>query len=90
MEQIFCGLKILQFSCLLFLIFGCALICEASTSIQTSNAAALYTIDGRALMPGVPASDWIGSAKINVNGDAYHGFFRADGSFTVTNVPSGV
>merc|ERR1712226_860956 len=63
--------------------------CDASNSVQTINTASLYSIDGRALMPGVPASEWIGSAKINVNGDAYHGFFRSDGSFTVTNVPSG-
>lgn len=58
-------------------------------SSSTPGGQGLYTIDGRALMSGVAASDWINTAKINVNGDSYHGFFRSDGSFTVTNVPSG-
>ena len=49
----------------------------------------MFSIEGRALMPGVPASEWINSARIDVNGDAYHGYFKSDGSFVINNVAPG-
>ena len=57
--------------------------------MQQQQQQQLFSIEGRALMPGVPASEWINSARIDVNGDSYHGYFKSDGSFVVNNVAPG-
>ncbi|XP_050990018.1 ER membrane protein complex subunit 7-like [Labeo rohita] len=46
-------------------------------------------VSGRALVPGVRAQDWISSARVLLDGDKHVGFLRDDGSFTVSDVPSG-
>uniref|UniRef100_A0A8C2H3U4 Endoplasmic reticulum membrane protein complex subunit 7 n=1 Tax=Cyprinus carpio TaxID=7962 RepID=A0A8C2H3U4_CYPCA len=46
-------------------------------------------VSGRALVPGVRAQDWIASARVLLDGDRHVGFLRDDGSFTVSDVPSG-
>ncbi|KAK2879238.1 hypothetical protein Q8A67_020029 [Cirrhinus molitorella] len=46
-------------------------------------------VSGRALVPGVRAQDWISSARVLLDGDKHVGFIRDDGSFTVSDVPSG-
>ncbi|XP_056332909.1 ER membrane protein complex subunit 7-like [Danio aesculapii] len=46
-------------------------------------------VSGRALVPGVRAQDWISSARVLLDGEKHVGFLRDDGSFTVSDVPSG-
>ncbi|XP_026111268.1 ER membrane protein complex subunit 7-like [Carassius auratus] len=46
-------------------------------------------VSGRALVPGVRTRDWISSARVLLDGDKHVGFIRDDGSFTVSDVPSG-
>ncbi|XP_028677656.1 ER membrane protein complex subunit 7 [Erpetoichthys calabaricus] len=48
-----------------------------------------FKIEGRAVVPGIRAQDWISSARVLVEGEDHVGFFRTDGSFTVNDVPFG-
>ncbi|XP_030636882.1 ER membrane protein complex subunit 7-like [Chanos chanos] len=48
-----------------------------------------FKIEGRAIVPGVKPQDWISAARVLVDGEEHVGFFRQDGSFAVSDVPSG-
>ncbi|CAH8596560.1 unnamed protein product [Schistosoma turkestanicum] len=48
-----------------------------------------YVIEGTIVVPPEAPMDWHVNTRINVAGDQYIGFVKADGSFEVTNVPSG-
>ncbi|XP_060772110.1 ER membrane protein complex subunit 7 [Neoarius graeffei] len=48
-----------------------------------------FRIEGRAIVSGVKAQDWVSSARVLVEGGEYIGFLRTDGSFVVHDVPSG-
>ncbi|CAH8875469.1 unnamed protein product [Trichobilharzia szidati] len=48
-----------------------------------------YVIEGTVVVPTEAPSDWHINTRINVAGDQYVGFVRSDGSFEVTNIPSG-
>ncbi|XP_078515468.1 endoplasmic reticulum membrane protein complex subunit 7 [Lissotriton helveticus] len=48
-----------------------------------------FRIEGRAVVPGARPQDWIGAARVLVEGEEHVGFIRTDGSFVVHDVPSG-
>ncbi|XP_022086881.1 ER membrane protein complex subunit 7-like [Acanthaster planci] len=48
-----------------------------------------FTIEGKVLVTGVKAAEWLPHTRILVDGGQYVGFLRADGAFKVTGVPSG-
>ncbi|KAJ1102630.1 hypothetical protein NDU88_000079 [Pleurodeles waltl] len=48
-----------------------------------------FRIEGRAVVPGVRPQDWVGAARVLVEGEEHVGFVRTDGSFAVHDVPSG-
>ncbi|CAH8650250.1 unnamed protein product [Heterobilharzia americana] len=48
-----------------------------------------YVIEGTVVVPPEAPPDWHINTRINVAGDQFVGFVKADGSFAVTNVPSG-
>uniref|UniRef100_A0A3B3B6E8 Endoplasmic reticulum membrane protein complex subunit 7 n=1 Tax=Oryzias melastigma TaxID=30732 RepID=A0A3B3B6E8_ORYME len=48
-----------------------------------------FKIEGRAIVPGVKAQDWVSTARVLVDGEDYVGFLRTDGGFSVNDVPSG-
>ncbi|XP_038056820.1 ER membrane protein complex subunit 7-like [Patiria miniata] len=48
-----------------------------------------FVIEGKVLVTGVKASEWIPHTRVLVDGGQYVGFLRADGAFKVTGVPSG-
>ncbi|CAI2735388.1 unnamed protein product [Schistosoma spindalis] len=48
-----------------------------------------YVIEGTVVMPPEAPTDWHVNTRINIAGDQFVGFVKADGNFEVTNVPSG-
>ncbi|CAH8663640.1 unnamed protein product [Schistosoma guineensis] len=48
-----------------------------------------YVIEGTVVMPPEAPPDWHVNTRINIAGDQFVGFVKADGNFEVTNVPSG-
>ncbi|XP_036398536.1 ER membrane protein complex subunit 7-like [Megalops cyprinoides] len=71
-------------------------ICNAFSDMESGPGSAAtqtngdgFKIEGRAVVPGVKAQDWISTARVLVEGEEYVGFFRTDGSFAVNDVPSG-
>ncbi|KAK2165144.1 hypothetical protein LSH36_54g05035 [Paralvinella palmiformis] len=48
-----------------------------------------YHIEGKVSVPFVNNQDWISSTRILIDGGDYIGFLKSDGTFSVTNVPSG-
>lgn len=51
--------------------------------------ASAYTIEGIVVVPTDANSDWFINTRIHVDGDLHIGFVKPDGSFEVSNVPSG-
>jgi hypothetical protein len=49
----------------------------------------LYKIEGKVAIQGAKIEDWGHHTRILVNGGEYAGFVRSDGTFVVSNVPSG-
>lgn len=62
---------------------------DEDAMLKTPEGDARAQVSGRALVPGVRAQDWIASARVLLDGDQHVGFIRDDGSFTVSDVPSG-
>lgn len=48
-----------------------------------------YKIDGKITIQGFKSSDWISQTRVIVDGGNHIGFLKADGSFTVNDVPAG-
>ncbi|XP_071949627.1 endoplasmic reticulum membrane protein complex subunit 7-like [Antedon mediterranea] len=61
--------------------------CEDTDEDNNSNT--YYTIEGKVIISGAKLLEWLPETRILVDGGAYVGFMRADGSFTVGGVPSG-
>ncbi|XP_059484603.1 ER membrane protein complex subunit 7 homolog [Neocloeon triangulifer] len=69
------------------------LVCLAAAShaeLLSNNDESLYVVEGR-IFPaeGESASTWQREARILVNGGEYLGFLKHDGSFIISNLPSG-
>lgn len=48
-----------------------------------------YQIEGKVVNPLTNDQDWIANTRILVDGGEFLGFLKSDGTFAVTNVPSG-
>ncbi|CAH3180024.1 unnamed protein product [Porites evermanni] len=56
---------------------------------NVEEASERYKIDGKITIQGFKSSDWISQTRVIVDGGNYIGFLKADGSFTVNDVPAG-
>lgn len=61
-------------------------ICE---NLDEENENARYTIEGKVFLPENSQNDWESRTKILVNGGLYRGFLKEDGTFAISNIPSG-
>lgn len=68
---------------LLLLAYG-----EDAVDSAKRNPNELFTIEGKASVPGMKASEWIPATKILIDGGTYQGFLKSDGSFQLF-VPTG-
>ena len=56
---------------------------------ELSEVEDLYRIEGKVAIEGAKIEDWGHHTRILVNGGEYAGFVRSDGTFVVSNIPSG-
>jgi len=70
----------------ILLIFFCSQCFAELEEINTNNR---FKIEGKVVVPFTSDSDWIGSTTVLVDGGAFLGFVKSDGSFVINNVPSG-
>ncbi|XP_052009463.1 ER membrane protein complex subunit 7-like [Xyrauchen texanus] len=81
--------------CVSVVVFGLLHACLCYEDQTRDDDSIIHTHDvkvqvsGRALVPGVRTQDWISSARVLLDGDKHVGFIRDDGSFIVSDVPSG-
>lgn len=61
----------------------------SSEQLEEENENGRYTIEGKVFLPENSQNDWQSSTKILVNGGLYRGFLKEDGTFVISNVPSG-
>ncbi|KAJ8027729.1 ER membrane protein complex subunit 7-like [Holothuria leucospilota] len=61
---------------------------EDTVDSAKKNPNELFTIEGKASVPGMKASEWIPATKILIDGGNYQGFLKSDGSFQLF-VPTG-
>lgn len=60
-----------------------------SSTDTVAEAEDLYTIEGKVAIQGAKIEEWGHHTRIFVNGGEYVGFVRSDGTFVVSNIPSG-
>lgn len=63
----------------------------ADTLLEEYEDATGYTIEGKVFPPDVSSmtSQWTKNSVVVINGGEYKGFLKEDGTFIISNVPSG-
>jgi len=61
-------------------------LCSAESEESSHTT---YKIEGKVSVPHAPDSSWISNTRVLVEGGQYLGLIKSDGTFVVTNVPSG-
>lgn len=71
------------------IIFTLILFINVSAEDEVNSAKLLYKIEGKVQVTDTSVSDWAPHTKVIVDGGRFIGFIKQDGSFVISNVPSG-
>lgn len=69
----------------------CATVVIAESGIDDFEESGRYTIEGKVYSPELYPFDvnWQKDTSITINDGEFNGFIKEDGSFVISNVPSG-
>jgi len=74
---------------LLFLLVAILCIFIVFADVDEIKSDQVFKIEGKISIPFAMESEWVPNTRVLVDGGKYLGFIRNDGSFQVSNIPSG-